>query len=138
MSEPTPAVIALGSNLGDRAAWLQFGRDAVAQLEGVRLVQETAAEDTAPLGSLPQPTYLNAMVLVETVLPPDRLLAACHDIEHQAGRVRSEVWASRTLDLDLVRYGNLLCDGPALTLPHPGLRDREFWARQLAWLESHV
>ncbi|MGH7582471.1 MAG: 2-amino-4-hydroxy-6-hydroxymethyldihydropteridine diphosphokinase, partial [Gemmatimonadales bacterium] len=69
---------------------------------------------------------------------PEAVMAVLHDIERAAGRDRAERWSSRTLDLDLVRYDDLICDLPTLTLPHPGLRDREFWAREIALLEAHA
>ena len=131
------AFVALGSNLGDRVAMLALGRRELAALPDTTLRAETAPEETAPLGGMAQPTYLNQMVLLDTRLAPLVLLAACHRIEEQAGRTRSDAWASRTLDLDVVRYADLLCDTPTLVLPHPGLRDRLFWAREVATLESH-
>lgn len=131
------AFVALGSNLGDREAMLALGRRELATLPETTLRAETVAEETAPLGGLAQPPYLNQMVLLETRLAPSALLAACHRIEGVAGRERCEAWASRTLDLDVVRYGDLLCDTPSLVLPHPGLRDRLFWAHEVATLESH-
>ena len=128
------AFVALGSNLGDRVAMLALGRRELAALPDTTLRAETAPEETAPLGGMAQPTYLNQMVLLDTRLAPLVLLAACHRIEEQAGRTRSDAWASRTLDLDVVRYADLLCDTPTLVLPHPGLRDRLFWAREVATL----
>ncbi len=137
MSAPVLAFVALGSNLGDRAAMLALGRRALATLPGTVLRAETVPEETAPLGGLVQPAYLNQMVLLETDLGPKALLAACHRIEGEAGRERHGAWSSRTLDLDLVRHGSSMCDTPALVLPHPGLRDRSFWAREIAALEDH-
>lgn len=131
------AFVALGSNLGDRHAMLALGRRELAALPETTLRAETSPEETVPLGGLDQPPYLNQMVLLDTQLAPAALLAACHRIERMAGRERCEAWASRTLDLDVVRYGDLLCDTPTLVLPHPGLRDRLFWAREVATLESH-
>lgn len=130
--------IALGSNLGDREGWLARG---VAALESVPMLRVTATSapiETAPLGGLDQPSYLNAMVRVEWNGTPEALLSACHAIEEAAGRSRGEHWGSRTLDLDLVRFDSELCDRPDLMLPHPGLRDRAFWARQLAELETNA
>ncbi len=132
----TPAWIALGSNLGDRAAWLAFGRAELGATHGVRIVAATAPEDTAPLGGLDQPDYLNQMLLVMSSIDPETLLTACHAIERRAGRERGERWASRTLDIDLVRFGDVVCDDPGLTLPHPGLSDRAFWIREMAALEA--
>ena len=79
--------VALGSNLGDRAAHLAAARDAIARLPGTRLVAASAVEETAPLGDAPQPPYLNQMVLLETDLDPRPLLAALQAIEHARGRV---------------------------------------------------
>jgi len=129
--------VALGRNLGDRAAFLALGRRELAALPDTVLRAETDAVETAPLGGLAQPAYLNQMVLLETGLDPHRLLGECHRIEGLAGRERCTQWASRTLDLDLLRHGEMLCDTPTLVLPHPGLRDRLFWAREMATLESH-
>lgn len=131
------AYIALGSNLGDRARTLATALERLGALQDGTLIAATAPLETAPLGGLDQPAYLNAMAAVAWRGEPDALLAACQRIEDAAGRQRRGHWASRELDLDLVRFGSTLCDRPGLVLPHPGLRDRTFWARQLAELESH-
>jgi 2-amino-4-hydroxy-6-hydroxymethyldihydropteridine diphosphokinase len=130
------AYVALGSNLGDRARYLSAARDALAQLPTSRLLAESRIEETDPLGARPQPRYLNQMVKLETSLPPRELLAKLHDIETRLGRVRGERWASRTIDLDLVRYDDVASDDPALRLPHPGLATRDFWQRELDELDS--
>lgn len=131
---PVRAYVALGSNLGDRAEHLALARRRLASLPETRLVAASAVEETAPLGGREQPAYLNQMVALDTTLAPRALLDACHAIEAEAGRVRRERWASRTLDLDLVRYGALTLAEPGLALPHPGLATREFWQRELAEL----
>ena len=132
----TQAWIALGSNLGDRDAWLAGGVTALQAVDGLRVEATTAAMETAPLGGLAQPPYRNMMVRVDWLGTPQALLAVCHGIEDAAGRDREVHWGSRTLDLDLVRFDGALCDGADLTLPHPGLRDRPFWMTQLAELET--
>lgn len=137
MTSRSRAFVALGSNLGDRATFLAQGRTELTKLPDTVLRAQTVPEETAPLGGLDQPAYLNQMVLLETTLGPAELLVACHRIEALAGRERREAWSSRTLDLDLVRHGDTLCDTPTLVLPHPGLRDRLFWAREVATLEAH-
>ena len=129
------ADIALGSNLGDRHAHLAAARAAIAALPDTTLLAVTTIEDTTPLGGLDQPAYLNQMVRVETTLPPHALLEALLAIETAQGRRRSERWASRTLDLDIVRYGDLTFSDDRLTVPHPGLASREFWRRELAELD---
>jgi 2-amino-4-hydroxy-6-hydroxymethyldihydropteridine diphosphokinase len=131
------AYIALGSNLGDRAAHLQAARLALARLPDTALVAASKVEETAPLAGMPQPPYLNQMVMLETRLSPRELLAACQAIEHAAGRVRGARWEARTLDLDIVRYGPRRVAEPDLIIPHPELPNRDFWLRELAELQAH-
>lgn len=133
---PERAWVALGSNLGDRAAHLAEARAALAALPETRLVAATTIEETAPLGGLPQPAYLNQMVLLETRLTPRALLAACQAIERAAGRVRTGRWSPRTLDLDIVRFGDRLVAEPDLVIPHPGVPERDFWRREIAELAA--
>jgi 2-amino-4-hydroxy-6-hydroxymethyldihydropteridine diphosphokinase len=131
------AYVALGSNLGDRAGHLASARAALARLPETTLVAASAVEETVPLGGKSQPAFLNQMVLLETRLDPRELLEACQAIEHAAGRIRGERWGSRTLDLDIVRYGHRRVAEPDLIIPHPELANRDFWQRELAELEAH-
>jgi 2-amino-4-hydroxy-6-hydroxymethyldihydropteridine diphosphokinase len=126
--------VALGSNLGDRAAHLQAGREALAALTRTRLLAASAIEETAPLAGMDQPPYLNQMVLLETDLEPRALLQACQTIERREGRQRTERWGARTLDLDIVRFGNRQVKESDLIIPHPELPNRDFWRRELAEL----
>lgn len=128
------AFVALGSNLGDRAAQLDRARAAMTLLPSTRLAATSSVEETAPLGAMAQPPFLNQMVALDTSLAPETLLAALHAIERAQGRLRGARWAARTIDLDLVRYGDRRLQTPSLTLPHPGLASREFWQRELAEL----
>ncbi|MGH7586084.1 MAG: 2-amino-4-hydroxy-6-hydroxymethyldihydropteridine diphosphokinase [Gemmatimonadales bacterium] len=130
-------LVALGSNLGDRAGHLDAARQALAQLPETRLVAVSSVEETAPLGGLRQPAYLNQMALLETGLAPRALLRHLHRIEADRGRARRERWAPRTLDLDIVRFGDQEVAEPDLTLPHPGLAEREFWRREIEELDAH-
>jgi 2-amino-4-hydroxy-6-hydroxymethyldihydropteridine diphosphokinase len=136
-SEAEPAYVALGSNLGDRAAHLAAARAALDALPGTRVVAASDVEETAPLGGKAQPAYLNQMVLLETRLAPRALLDACQAIERAQGRVRTERWGSRTLDVDIVRFGQRRVAEPDLIIPHPDLANRDFWQRELAELQSH-
>lgn len=115
------AYIALGSNLGDRAANLEAAIAALAASDGIEVVARSSVRETDPHAA-PPPRYLNAVVAVETSLPPGALLARCHHIEADLGRVRSFRHAPRTIDLDLLLYGDVASDSPELTLPHPGIR----------------
>jgi 2-amino-4-hydroxy-6-hydroxymethyldihydropteridine diphosphokinase len=128
--------VALGSNLGDRAQHLAAARAALAALPATRVMRTSTVEETAPLGELDQPAYLNQVVLLETDLDPRALLEACQGIEQSEGRQRGERWASRTLDLDIIQYGRRAVAETGLTLPHPELPHRDFWQRGLAEVQA--
>jgi len=128
--------VALGSNLGERALRLAEARAALAGLPDTALTGASAIEETAPLGAADQPPYLNQMVRLETGLDPRALMHACQAIERAAGRERRERWASRTLDLDIVLFGERMISEPDLVIPHPGLAHRDFWQRELAELRA--
>lgn len=128
------AYIALGSNLGDRQAHLDFARREIAKLPASRLLDATNPEETEPFGPPGQDAYLNQMIALETELEPHELLSALQAIESRAGRVRAERWGSRTLDLDIVKFEHQQVRDDSLTVPHPGLRDRDFWQRELVSL----
>jgi 2-amino-4-hydroxy-6-hydroxymethyldihydropteridine diphosphokinase len=129
------AFIALGSNLGDRAGYLAEARRAMAALPGSRIVAESDIEETAPIGP-PQDPYLNQMVALETGLTPHELLSQLQAIERASGRVRTEHWGPRTLDLDIVQFGDRTIHDPDLVVPHPELPHRDFWQRELAQLRT--
>ena len=132
------AFVALGSNMGDRAAHLAHARARLGALPDTRLVAVSRIEETEPLGPVAQPPYLNQMVLLETTLRPEQLLAHCLAIEAERGRDRrkQERWGPRTLDLDIVRYGARTVREPDLTIPHPELPNRRFWQREIAEIET--
>ena len=124
------AVVAVGSNLGDRAATFAAAVRALAEADGVEVVAiSTPREFVAvrPDGEDPDaPAYLNGVVLVRTSLSPRRLLALLHEIENAHGRVRTERWGDRTLDLDLVDFAGMTAHAAELTLPHPRAHERAF------------
>jgi 2-amino-4-hydroxy-6-hydroxymethyldihydropteridine diphosphokinase len=132
------AFVALGSNVGDRAACLAFARQRLAMLPSTELTAESTVEETDPLGPVPQGRFLNQMVLLRTQLNPHELLTLCQEVEDACGRDRQERWGPRTLDVDIVRYGEHSVHDTVLTLPHPELSNRPFWQRELAELEPHV
>ncbi len=127
------AYVALGSNVGDRAAQLARARGAIAALPGTRIVAATAVDETAPIGP-PQGAYLNQMLKVETALEPHALLDALQRVEVDGGRVRGERWGERTIDCDIVRFGARTIADERLTVPHPEIANRDFWRRVLAEL----
>jgi len=130
------AFIALGANLGDRAANLSAARAALSMVAGVELLAASSVEETVPLGTLVQGPYLNQMVAVATTLEPHALLLRLQRIERQLGRIRTQRWGARTIDLDIVRFGERSLQSPTLVLPHPGLADRAFWLREVAELDQ--
>jgi 2-amino-4-hydroxy-6-hydroxymethyldihydropteridine diphosphokinase len=124
--EPPRVLIGVGSNVGDRLAWLRFARSRIAALPGTRVVARSAVYETAPVGGPPQPDYLNACLVVETDLPPAALMSELHEIEAAAGRARTTPNVPRTLDLDVLLIGEDRLSGPELTVPHPRFRERAF------------
>jgi 2-amino-4-hydroxy-6-hydroxymethyldihydropteridine diphosphokinase len=123
----TRAYLALGSNLGDRLAHLQSAVDGLAaHAPAVRVVGVSAVYETAPVGGPPQDDYLNAVVAIETDLDPHALLDLAHRCEAEAGRVRSTRWGPRSLDVDVLLYGDVELDEPELTIPHPRMWERGF------------
>lgn len=135
---PEWAFVALGSNLGDRDRYLAIARDRLASLPGTVLECVSSIEETDPVGPPGQGTFLNQMALLLTSLSPRSLLNECHEIEREAGRTRTQRWGPRTLDLDIVCYGDLMLNEPDLVLPHPELPNRDFWQRELTELEPHA
>jgi dihydroneopterin aldolase / 2-amino-4-hydroxy-6-hydroxymethyldihydropteridine diphosphokinase len=125
-AEPARVVLALGANLGDRAAALQAALDDLARVDGVRVEAVSPVVETQPVGGPVQPCYLNAVALLRTTLSPLALLSQCQRVEQAHGRLRGVRWGARTLDLDLVAYGDLADRGDRLELPHPRAAGRAF------------
>ncbi|WP_406007520.1 2-amino-4-hydroxy-6-hydroxymethyldihydropteridine diphosphokinase [Streptomyces sp. NBC_00637] len=128
LHNPQRAVIALGSNLGNRLETLQGAIDALEDTPGVRIKAVSPVYETEPWGVEPgsQPAYFNAVVVLKTTLPPSSLLERAHAVEEAFHRVRDERWGARTLDVDIVAYADVVDDDPHLTLPHPRAHERAF------------
>jgi 2-amino-4-hydroxy-6-hydroxymethyldihydropteridine diphosphokinase len=124
--EVRAAVLALGSNLGDRQDILQGGVDAIAGIEGVRLTGVSPVYETVPAGGPPQPDYLNAVVLADVTISSRELLDRLHEVEAAFDRVRLVRWGPRTLDIDIIAVAGEQSDDPDLTLPHPRAHERAF------------
>lgn len=120
------AYVALGSNLGNPVSTVDAAIDAMAALRGSLLKAMSSLYRTAPVGLKRQPDFINAMVAIDTRLPARELLDELFRVEAEFGRVRSVRNAPRTLDLDLILYGDLVQDDPELTLPHPRMHERAF------------
>jgi 2-amino-4-hydroxy-6-hydroxymethyldihydropteridine diphosphokinase len=121
------AYIGIGSNLGNPVAQVQ---EAIAELEAIPdsiLIARSSLYSSKPMGPPGQPDYVNAVVAIDTVLSPQALLQDLQTIEARQGRERAaEKWGPRTLDLDLLLYGGKVINTVALTIPHPGLHERDF------------
>jgi 2-amino-4-hydroxy-6-hydroxymethyldihydropteridine diphosphokinase len=119
-------VLALGSNLGDRLASLQGGVNALCAEPGLEDVAVSPVYETAPVGGPAQPDYLNAVLTASTSLPARAVLDRARGAEAALRRVRAQRWGPRTLDVDVIVYGDEISADPELTLPHPRAHERAF------------
>ncbi|HJV27213.1 MAG TPA: 2-amino-4-hydroxy-6-hydroxymethyldihydropteridine diphosphokinase [Aromatoleum sp.] len=129
---PVRAHIALGANLGDPVAALETAFAALGSLPDTRLVARSSVYRTAPVGVAGQPDYFNAVAAIDTELPATVLLDALLELERRQGRTREYHLAPRTLDLDLLLYGDECIDEPDLVVPHPRMHLRAFTLVPLA------
>lgn len=126
MSEPRRVAFSLGSNVGDRVAYLQQAVRGIETAPGVFAVKVSSVYETDPVGGPEQADFLNAVVRADSVLTPRELLALAHRCEREAGRARSARWGPRTLDVDVLAIDAVTSDDPELTLPHPHALERAF------------
>lgn len=133
--EPVPAWVALGANLGDAPQALRDAIASIARLPGTTLTKQSSLYRTAPVDSS-GPDYINAVVEIATTLTAPALLAALQAIEQAAGRERPYRNAPRTLDLDILLYGQASISSPTLTIPHPRMYERAFVLVPLAEITS--
>ena len=118
--------LSLGSSMGDRQAYLDKAIKLLDETRGVRVVKVSDSIKTPPYGGTAVNEFLNCAALVETFLSPHNLLDEIHRIEEACGRVRKERWGDRTLDIDIILFGNKkICD-ERLTIPHPDCKNRDF------------
>ncbi|ROV60960.1 2-amino-4-hydroxy-6-hydroxymethyldihydropteridine diphosphokinase [Vibrio ponticus] len=133
------AYIAVGSNLADPVAQANAAIDALKLLPSSEFIQASQLYSSTPMGPQDQPDYINAVVAIKTELTPLELLDCTQAIELEQGRVRKdERWGPRTLDLDIVLYGNEVIDSERLTVPHYGMREREFVLYPLAEIAPNL
>lgn len=127
MKTPTTAYIGLGSNLANPVEQIKAARIAIGQLAGVQELAFSSLYHSPPMGPQDQPDYVNAVMAIATELAPIDLLRCLQHLENAQGRVRKdERWGARTLDLDVLIYGDQMIDEPDLTVPHSGLAERAF------------
>jgi 2-amino-4-hydroxy-6-hydroxymethyldihydropteridine diphosphokinase len=131
------AYVGLGSNLGEREETLRGALARLDEVEGLDVVAVSSFRETDPVGNVDQPRFVNAAVALETSLGPRELLDALLEVERSLGRDRSqeERWGPRTIDLDLLLYGDETVDEPGLEIPHPRLAERAFVLEPLLELD---
>jgi len=127
----TTAYVGIGSNLDDPRAQVLNAFSELDRLPHTRVVKKSSLYRTAPIGHADQPDFINAVAQLETGLPAERLLAELQEVEARHGRKRSFPNAPRTLDLDVLLFGDLTLDSPTLKIPHPRMRERAFVLKPL-------
>ena len=128
------AYVGLGSNLGDRRGWIREALKRLGRIDGVRVRKRSRLIETDPVGRPDQPRFLNGVAEVETRIEPPLLLRRLRAVERALGRVRHERWGPRTIDLDLLLWGDRSMETRSLTLPHPRMTERRFVLAPLAEL----
>ena len=136
----TRAYVGLGANLGDREATIRRALELLAAEDGIELVAVSTLRETDPVGYADQPPFLNGAAAIDTELEPEELLERLLAVERELGRVRGEGvrYGPRTIDLDLLLYGDATFDGPGLTVPHPRLAERRFALEPLHELDPEL
>lgn len=139
MSTPVRAVLALGSNLGERSTTLSEAVTELTSDPAVRMCRVSDIVQTKPVGGpADQPDFLNLVLEVETTLAPLQLLHHCQAVEQRHHRIREVRWGPRTLDVDIITYGDAISDDETLTLPHPRAAGRAFVLQPWAWMDPEA
>jgi 2-amino-4-hydroxy-6-hydroxymethyldihydropteridine diphosphokinase len=130
----------MGSNLGKRQETIAEAVELIGAEEGVEVVAVSSLRETEPVGYADQPPFMNGVIGLETELSPRKLLERLLEIERRLGRVRGEGprFGPRTIDLDLLLYGDEIVDEPGLIVPHPRLHERRFALEPLAELDPYL
>jgi len=122
----TLAFLGLGSNVGRRLEYLQDAVRLLAAAAGIEVIRSSRVYETEPVGGPAQPDFLNAVIEIETSLSPRELLAVCQHVEQSLHRVRQVRWGPRTIDVDILTFGEETVDEPDLQVPHPRMHERGF------------
>lgn len=130
------AVIALGTNIGNRNENLELAVSAIEKLQRIKILSRSGIYETKPWGVIDQPDFLNMVILVETNMPPHMLLGELLGIESAMGRIRTLRYGPRIIDLDIISYDNTLINDEFLTLPHPLAVNRDFVMKPLSDIDS--
>jgi 2-amino-4-hydroxy-6-hydroxymethyldihydropteridine diphosphokinase len=136
--EPAQVFAGIGGNVGDTAHTLSAAVARIERESSVRVLASSPVYRNPPVGPQDQPDYLNAVIELEVLLSPQDLLSLFLAVEMEFGRVRAIRWGPRTLDLDILTYGDRIVDEPGLTIPHPHMHERPFVLVPLADLNPHA
>lgn len=123
--------LSLGSNLGDRYGTIESALSMLSELPKVSFISRSSITETVPFGYSNQPNFLNCTVCIETDIPAHDLLELCLNIEQKLGRKRELRWGPRTIDIDILFYGNKIIESQRLLIPHPGIRHRKYLLKSL-------
>lgn len=133
------AYLLLGTNMGDRAGYLQQAITLLSlQAPAIRVTGISSIFETAAWGIIEQDDYLNQAIAIQTTLPAENLLQVTASIENRMGRVRKKVWEPRIIDIDILFYGNQIIHSNRLTIPHPHLQERRFVLKPLAEIAPNL
>jgi 2-amino-4-hydroxy-6-hydroxymethyldihydropteridine diphosphokinase len=130
--------LGLGANLGDLEANILSALKELSALPTIKLTAVSSLYETAPVGVTDQPNFVNAVAEIETTLTPDALLETILALEKNRGRVRTQRWGPRVIDIDILLHGNVQRESPTLTLPHPRLEERDFALVPLAEIAPNL
>ena len=135
--ERTEAYLSLGSSVGDREGYLNKAIELLGATRGIEVKKVSEYIQTEPYGGVAKNKFLNCAVCVKTFLPPHSLLDEIHAIEEKCGRVRQKRWDDRTLDIDIIFYGDKVIRDEVLTIPHPDYKNRDFVIKPLKSIAPH-
>ncbi len=134
----TKAYIALGSNLNDRKLLLALAMEKLQHHPSITVTKQSSVIETDPAGGPPQGRFLNQVIEIQTTLDPEKLLQELQQIELSLGRQRRQKWGPRTMDLDILLYGDSVISQPALQIPHPRMHNRPFVLQPLCEIAPDV
>jgi dihydroneopterin aldolase/2-amino-4-hydroxy-6-hydroxymethyldihydropteridine diphosphokinase len=125
-NRPSKVFIGIGSNLGNKEENICKAIKLIGELDSTEVIDASSFYKTSPVGFVDQDWFINAVIKIKTYLPPNELMSSLLSIESSLGRIRKEKWGARTIDLDILFYGNIILNEEDITVPHPHLHERKF------------
>jgi 2-amino-4-hydroxy-6-hydroxymethyldihydropteridine diphosphokinase len=132
------AYLGLGSNEGNRQQYMSNAVELISDHASMQIIKQSEVLETAPYGLTDQADFLNQVLIIETELSAEELLEECQLIESKLGRIRSIKWGPRTMDIDILFYGDVVVESAELQIPHPDLHNREFILRSMLELDPEL